>query len=138
MNTPAPGPSVREHEYERLLAIRTRLRAFEHWSADRAAEHGLTGNQHQLLLAVRGHPGGDGPTVRQVSEYLFIRPNTAVELVNRVVALDLLARHGDPDDHRAVRLRLTAEGERRIQDLSAAHLEELARLAPLLEDLGAT
>jgi hypothetical protein len=31
-----------------------------------------------------------------------------------------------------VRLRLTAEGERVLRDLTAVHLEELKRLRPLL------
>lgn len=44
------------------------------------------------------------------------------------------------DDHRLVRLRLTARGDEILEDLSALHLEELERLAPVLpsawEDLG--
>lgn len=130
-----------DRDYARLLAVRSRLRRFEHWSAERAAEHGLTASQHQLLLAVRGH-GEPGPTIGEVAEYLLIRHNTAVELVDRTQQLGLLARYRDPADHRLVRLRLTPLGRRRVAALASAHVEELAQLSSVLEsasnDLAAT
>jgi len=124
-----------EADYARLLAVRSRLRRFEHWSAERAGEHGLTGSQHQLLLAVRGHRGPAAPTIGEVAGYLMVRHNTAVELVDRTQELGLLERHRDPDDHRVVRLTLTRAGQARLAALSAAHLEELTRVARLITDL---
>ncbi|MGB8649355.1 MAG: MarR family transcriptional regulator, partial [Mycobacteriales bacterium] len=59
----------------------------------------------------------------------------AVGLVDRAQALGLVERAGDDHDHRVVRLVLTKEGKRRLGALSAAHLEELARLGPMLTDL---
>lgn len=127
--------SVTDRDYRRLLAVRTRLRAFEQWSADRAAEHGLTAAQHQLLLAIRGHADPAGPTIGQAANYLLTRHNTAVELINRTQRLGLINRTPDEDDHRVVRLSLTDEGLRRLRALSAAHIEELARLSPMIEAL---
>lgn len=121
--------------YARLLAVRTRLRQFEHWSAQQAAAHGLTASQHQLLLAVRGHRDPAGPTVNDIAEYLFVRHNTAVELINRTQELGVLERVRDPEDQRAVRLRLTAQGRRLLRALARSHVEELARLAPLVDEL---
>jgi DNA-binding MarR family transcriptional regulator len=115
-------------QYERLLRFRTGLRRFLRWSAEQAALAGLTPAQHQLLLAVRGHPDPRGPTVRDVAGYLFLRHHSAVELIDRAQAAGLLERHADPDDGRAVRLGLTPSGEERLAKLAAAHLEELARL----------
>lgn len=126
---------VTDRDYERLLAVRTRLRRFEHWSAERAAEQGLSASQHQLLLAIRGHPDPAGPTIGRAAEYLLIRHNTAVELVNRTQELGLLERTRDAGDHRVVRLLLTAEGRARLEQLSGAHIEELARLRTVIEDL---
>jgi DNA-binding MarR family transcriptional regulator len=126
---------IEDRDYARLLAVRTRLRAFEQWSADRAAESGLTATQHQLLLAIRGHADVRGPTVGQAANYLFIRHNTAVELVNRTERAGLLARIQDPQDQRVVRLALTDEGRERLVRLTAAHIEELARLSPMIESL---
>jgi DNA-binding MarR family transcriptional regulator len=127
--------ALRNADYARLLALRTRLRRFEHWSALQAADHGLTSSQHQLLLAVRGHPGPLGPTVGEVAGYLMVRHNTAVELVDRTQDLGLLERHRDPDDHRVVRLALSRAGRSRLAALSAAHLEELTRLARMIDRL---
>jgi DNA-binding MarR family transcriptional regulator len=127
---------VGDADYARLLAVRTRLRRFERWSAERAAEYGLTASQHQLLLAVRGHSESAGPTIGQVADYLLIRHNSAVELIDRTEKGGLLLRERDPQDHRVVHLKLTRTGARKLEQLSNAHLDELASLAPLLEWLG--
>jgi DNA-binding MarR family transcriptional regulator len=126
---------VSDGDYTRLLAVRTRLRAFEHWSAEQAAAYGLTASQHQLLLAVRGHEHPEGPTIGQVADYLLIRPHSAAELIDRAGQLGLVRRRRDDNDHRLVRLSLTDEGLRFLEALSAAHLEELSRLAPLFKEL---
>lgn len=126
---------VTDRDYARLLNIRSRLRAFEHWSAERAQEHGLSAHQHQLLLAVRGHDDPAGPTIGDAAEYLMIRHNTAVELADRCQELGLLDRVRDPNDHRMVRLVLTADGRRRLDALAGAHIAELAELTPMIEEL---
>ncbi|WP_222432262.1 MarR family winged helix-turn-helix transcriptional regulator [Leekyejoonella antrihumi] len=126
---------ITDADYARLLAVRTRLRKFEHWSAGQAAAMGLTGSQHQLLLAIRGHRGPEGPTIGEVADYLLVRHNTAVELVNRTQELGLIERVRDDVDHRVVRLTLTDEGRKRLNALSAEHIEELARLATVVDEL---
>ncbi|MGN6413129.1 MarR family winged helix-turn-helix transcriptional regulator [Flexivirga sp.] len=128
-------PRVTDADYTRLLRLRTRLRKFEHWSAEQAAAMGLTASQHQLLLAIRGHQDDDGPTIGDVADYLLVRHNTAVELVNRTQELGLIDRHRDGSDHRVVRLALTEEGRKRLNALSADHIEELARLAEVVDEL---
>jgi len=122
-------------DYQRLLAFRVRLRLFDQWSRGAAEERGLTHAQHQLLLAVRGHPGTRGPTIGEAAEYLLVRHSTLSELVDRAGALGLVARERDDDDHRVIRLRLTEQGRRVLTELTAAHLEELRRLAPLLGEV---
>ena len=128
---------ITESDYRRLLAIRTRLREFERWSADRAAAHGLTARQHQLLLAVRGHDGPAGPTIGDVAGYLLVRHNTAVELVDRAPQVGLGRRVADPADNRLVRLELTEDAERRLAEITATNIDDLTRLAGLLKDLTA-
>jgi len=131
-------PRVTDADYTRLLRLRTQLRKFEHWSAEQAAAMGLTASQHQLLLAIRGDGGQDGPTIGDVADYLLVRHNTAVELVNRTQELGLIDRQRDSADHRVVRLTLTDEGRKRLNALSADHIEELARLAEVVDELFAT
>lgn len=121
--------------YRRLLALRTGLRRFAHWSAEQAKAAGLTPTQHQLLLAVRGHEGTSGPSLGDVAESLMVRHHSVVGLVDRAEAAGLLRRRRDEVDHRVVRLELTPLGEARLAALSALHLEELRRLARQLPDL---
>jgi DNA-binding MarR family transcriptional regulator len=117
--------------YTKLLEFRTALRRFLRWSEAEAKAAGLTPAQHLLLLAVRGHPGEEGPTIGELSEYLVLRHHSVVELIDRAAKAGLVRRERDPDDHRVVRLALTADGRRRIEQLSQLHLEELRRLGPL-------
>jgi DNA-binding MarR family transcriptional regulator len=130
-----PAAPLRDDQYRELLAFRTGLRRFLRWSEDQATAAGLTGQQHQLLLAVRGHDGPADPTVGDVAEHLLLRHHSAVELVDRAERAGLVRRHGDGGDRRLVRLELTAKGRRVLDRLTAAHLEELSRLAPAIHRL---
>jgi DNA-binding MarR family transcriptional regulator len=121
--------ALSDQQYEQLLAFRVRLRRFLRWSQEQAAAVGLTPAQHQLLLVVRGHPDPRGPTIGEVASDLLIRHHSAVQLADRVEALGLIRRRRSDDDRRVVRLQLTRAGERRVAVLSAAHLEEMPRLA---------
>ena len=122
-------------DYRQLLEFRDGLRRFLRWSEEEAGSVGLTPAQHQLLLAVRGDPGELGPTITDVAEHLLLRRHSVVGLVNRAEDAGLLTRASDPDDQRLVRLSLTPLGARRLEQLSAQHLEELRRLAPRLRPL---
>ncbi|HEY3721878.1 MAG TPA: MarR family transcriptional regulator [Acidimicrobiia bacterium] len=115
-------------DYERLLGFRTELRRFLHWSEEQAEALGVTAAQHQLLLAIRGHPGRLGPTLGDVAASLLLRHHSAVGLVDRAADAGLVRREHDPDDQRTVRLRLTPNGARKLARLSRRHLEELDRL----------
>lgn len=130
-----PSDGVTDDQYRRLLELRTGLRRFLAWSEAQAKAAGMTPAQHQLLLAVRGHPGDLPPTVGEVAEYLLLRPHSAGELVHRAADAGLVERVPDAADSRMVRVRLTAEGAHRLATLAAAHHEELARLAPRLRPL---
>ena len=131
--------SDRQHlgkaEYEALAAFRAALRQFTAFSADAARAAGLTPQQHQALLAIKGVPGRDALAVGEIAAQLLIRPNSAVELVDRLAELGFVQRDSDPDDSRRVLVRLTAQAEAILHALSAAHLRELAAIRPALEAL---
>src|SRR5919198_5505102 len=118
-----------DEDYRHLLELRTGLRRFLRWSEEQAQHVGLSPAQHQLLLAVRGHPDPRGPTIGDVAEQLLLRHHSAVGLVDRAESAGFLRRQRDRDDHRIVRLRLTARGTEKIRRLTALHLEELSRLS---------
>jgi DNA-binding MarR family transcriptional regulator len=132
-------PELTDADYQRLLDLRTGLRRFLRWSEEQAAEAGLTPAQHQLLLAIRGHVNpqapGLGPTIGDVAESLLLRHHSAVGLVDRAVKAGLVARQEDATDRRVVRLHVTPLGHDLLNLLTAAHLEELERLAPRMREL---
>jgi DNA-binding MarR family transcriptional regulator len=126
---------LQQKDFEHLLAFRSSLRRFQRWSEDQARGARLTHVQHQLLVAVRGHPGDEPPTVTDLAGYLLLRHHSAVELVDRAEAAGLVRRIPDSSDGRLVRVRLTARGERILNELTPAHLVELHSLAAVLDEL---
>jgi uncharacterized protein YeaO (DUF488 family)/DNA-binding MarR family transcriptional regulator len=124
--------SLPDEAYGRLLALRSGLRRFQRWSEQQAREAGLTAAQHQLLLAVRGHPDPRGPTIGEAADYLLLRHHSAIGLVDRAEEAGLVTRTRDQHDQRVIRLGLTPVGAVKLEALSALHLEELKRLAPHL------
>lgn len=122
-------------DYRRLLELRTGLRRFLKWSGERAEEAGLTPAHHQLLLAVRGHGGGEAPTIGEIAEHLLLRHHSAVQLVDRAEVAGVVTRERDDVDHRVVRVVLTAEGEHLLDTLAGEHLEELRRIGRSFSDL---
>jgi DNA-binding MarR family transcriptional regulator len=122
-------------DFEHLLAFRIGLRQFQRWSEDQARAAGLTHVQHQLLVAVKGHPGAQPPTVTELAGYLLLRHHSTVELVDRAETAGLVRRVADINDGRLVRIRLTDKGERILNDLTPAHLVRLHGLAAVLDEL---
>ena len=128
-------PRLTQKDFERLLEFRVTLRRFQRWSEDQAQAEGLTHVQHQLLVAIKGHPGDASPTVGDLAGYLLLRPHSTVELVDRAEAAGLVERVPDPDDGRVVRVRLTKTGDRILHKLTRAHLDRLHELAVVLDEL---
>ena len=124
-----------DEDYLRLLELRTGLRRFLRWSEQHARSAGLTPAQHQLMLAIRGHPHECGPTVGDVADYLLLRHHSAVGLVDRAESAGLVTREQDAANASVVRLHLTDEGCARLETLSEQHLDELAQLAPTMHAL---
>ena len=121
-----------ESQYQVLLVFRSALRRYLQWSAEEASRLGLSPQQHQLLLAVRAHPGERPPSIGELSEYLAIRHHSTVELAKRVQEAGLVVRRPDATDGRVVRLCLTDDGRNRIEQLSESHLAELQRVSTQL------
>ncbi len=128
----ALAADLSDAEYAQLLAFRNAMRRFLRWSEEQATGIGVTPAQHQLLLAIRGDDDPRGPTIGDVADSLLLRHHSAVGLVDRAVAANLVERHSDSEDHRIVRLRLTALGTRRLRQLAGLHLAELRRMMPVV------
>lgn len=117
------------------MSFRVELRRFQRWSEDQAAASGLTHVQHQLLVAIKGHPGDSPPSVKEIADYLLMQSHSAVGLVDRAEAAGFVRRRPDPDDARVVRVELTDEGDRLVTSLTEASLTEMYKLAEALGKL---
>jgi DNA-binding MarR family transcriptional regulator len=127
--------AVKKADYEALAEFRYALRKFLAFSETAAAQAGLTPQQHQALLSIKGAPNSDRLNISQIAERLLIRHHTAVELVDRLGALGLVAREADPADGRRVLVHVTEEGEERLRALSQSHIEEVKNIRPTLQKL---
>jgi DNA-binding MarR family transcriptional regulator len=119
-------------DYEALAEFRYQIRQFLEFSEGAARAVGLTPRQHQALLAIKGFPSGAAAAVGDLAQRLGIRHHSAVELVDRLAEAGLVTRKVDIDDQRRVLLSLTERAETRLAELSIAHLDELARIEPVL------
>jgi DNA-binding MarR family transcriptional regulator len=121
-----------KQDFEALARFRFGIRRYLRFSEETVRGHGLTPQQYQLLLALKGFPGREWATVGELAERLQLRHHSMGELVNRAQAQDLVARAVDPDDARLVRVVLTAQGEDVLGRLSALHRDELERMSAVL------
>jgi DNA-binding MarR family transcriptional regulator len=119
-------------DYRALGAFRYQIRRFLRFSEEAARRAGLEPHQHQLLLAVKGLPAGVEPSVGELAERLQLRHHSVVELVDRLERRRLVRRRRSEEDHRRVKVELTAEGERILASLSAEHHAELESTGPAL------
>src|SRR4051812_27899498 len=100
-----------DEDYRAIAAFRAALRRFLHFSEEAARSVGLTPQQHQLLLAIRGAASDEPPTVGQLAEALQLRHNSTVGLVDRLSQAGLVGRETSAVDSRRVHVSLTPEGE---------------------------
>lgn len=125
--------TLSQAEYESLADFRYAIREFLRFSQAAAEAVGLTSNQHQALLAIKGFSARSGGiTNGELAERLQIKHHSTVGLVNRLEAQNLVVRKKDEIDKRAVLVTLTPRGEELLERLTAAHREELQNLAPQL------
>lgn len=124
---------LKKADYEALAAFRATLRRFLHFTEEGARAAGLTPQQHQLLLAIKGAPARDWALVMELAEALQISHHAVVGLVDRCARGGWARRETDSDDRRQVRVLLTPEGEAILEKLSAQNRAELQQLRASLQ-----
>ena len=127
-----PKTDLSQQDYETLAAFRHLLRRFAAFSEAEARATGLTAQQHQALLAIKGSPGRDAVGVNDIAAHLLIRHNTAVELVDRLADAQWVRRLPDPTDGRRILVALTERGKRVLRDLAVIHQRELRSIRSTL------
>lgn len=128
----AGSEPLTKEDFEALARFRFGIRRYLRFSEETVREHGITPQHYQLLLALKGFPGRDWATVRELADRIQLRHHSVVELINRAQGQGLVQRSAHPDDARAVRVLLTPEGEHVLARLSALHRDELRRMSDAL------
>jgi DNA-binding MarR family transcriptional regulator len=123
---------VTNDEIRTLAGLRLVLRQFQSFSERTAEARGLTTQQYQALLAIKGEDSDAPITVTLLAQRLLIKHNSAVGLVDRMEELGLVARRPSERDRRSVIVQITARGESVFKRLALAHRRELQRIAPEL------
>jgi DNA-binding MarR family transcriptional regulator len=129
---PGKRAASRTVDYGTLAEFRYQLRKFLAFSEAAAQQSGLTPQQHQALLAIKGFSNSEPISVGDLARFLLIRHHTAVELMDRMTKLGLLSRIVDTEDGRRVLVKLTRKGEQKLRTLSKIHFEELTSASPAL------
>jgi DNA-binding MarR family transcriptional regulator len=126
---------ITKAHYETLAEFRYALRKFLHFSEAAAHAVGVTPQQHQAMLAIKGFPGRDMIAVGELAERLQIKHHSAVGLADRLVEEGYVRRAPSAQDRRKVLLALTPQGDAILEKLSAAHREQLHHIGSQINRL---
>ena len=127
---------ITTHEFIALAGLRSALRVFMRQTEQMARRSGLTPQRHLLLLMIKGAPdGSERSTVTELSERLQLAQSTVTELVRRAEDAGLIEREQSASDGRVAYLRLTREGERRLERVDEKLTVERKRLRETMSDL---
>ena len=129
---PDDAEPLTKQDFEALARFRFGIRSYLRFSEETVRQHGVTPQQYQLMLAIKGFPGRDWAVVRELADRLQLRHHSVVELINRAEREGLVERSTDPDDRRAVRIQLTKEGDWVLGRLSGLHRDQLRRMNAIL------
>jgi DNA-binding MarR family transcriptional regulator len=88
---------------------------------------GISHVVYEVLLII-GRAGGEGVSMRQISQEQVLTSGGATRVVDRMEVAGFVERSVDPGDARARVVRLTKLGERKTVELSRWHRENVDRL----------
>jgi DNA-binding MarR family transcriptional regulator len=129
---PEPGDVAATVDYLALAELRHQIRRFLKFSEAEARAAGIEPQQHQFILAVKGLPEGQRPTIRTIAERLQVQHHTVVGLLDRLVNARLARRKTSELDKREILVEITPRGEQLLQRLALLHAAELKTVGPAL------
>jgi len=124
-----------KEDYVVLATFRKSLRRFLRFVEVGALEAGITPQQHQVLLAIKGQPDRDYASITELADSLQLKHHAMVGLVDRCQAAGLVERSADFNDRRCVRVMLTAKGDEILTLLTQRNVGELRKIGRLAADL---
>jgi DNA-binding MarR family transcriptional regulator len=112
-------------EYRALAELRYRIRKFVQEGDAVARSAGLEPQQYLILLAIRGMPEGEEPTIRSLAERLALKHQSTVELIDRLETHGYVRRNRSRDDRRRVFVSLLPRGEQLLEEVAQQRISEL-------------
>lgn len=86
-----------------------------------AAARGVTLPQYRMLVVLAGGEAN----LTTLAAHLDVAPSTALRMVDRLVAADLVQRTVRPDDRRETHLSLTTAGRRTVRTVTARRRRDI-------------
>ena len=87
---------------------------------------------HILFTIARKKDGGI--SVKELAERSHITPGAVTQFVDGLVEKGLVAREGDPNDRRIVRLKLTELAKNQFEKFRKEHLKSMSKIFEALDD----
>jgi len=119
---------ISKADYEAMAEYRYAIRRFLRFSEYAARETGITPQQYQLMLAIKGYPNREQANITEIAERMQLDHHSAVGLIDRTEERGLVRREQDQDDRRQVRIHLAPAGEAMLRQLAQVHREQLRRM----------
>jgi len=127
-----PKEDITKRNYEAMAQYRYAIRRFLRFSEEAARAAGITPQQYQLMLALKGYPGRERANITELAERMQLDHHSTVGLVDRTEERGLVRREQDQEDRRQVNVQLTGAGISLLRKLVSVHRDELTRMT---EDL---
>lgn len=124
---------LKKSDYTALAKFRSSLRRFLHETSEAARELGVTPQQHQVMLSIKGMQGRNWLSISELAESMQVRHHSMVALVDRCEKAGIVQRTRGTADRRVARVSLTADGEKIIEKLSSENRQELNRLRTAMQ-----
>jgi DNA-binding MarR family transcriptional regulator len=125
---------VDQDKIRALAGFRSALRKFMAFSDEATNGAGITTQQYQAMLAIGAAPHGAMP-LGDLAQEMLLKPNAAVQLVDRLSALGFVERGRTDADRRSVRVSLSGEGRTLLMKLASVHLDQLAKRKKQFADI---
>lgn len=119
---------ITKRDYEAMAEYRYTIRRFLRFSEEAARQAGITPQQYQLMLAIKGYPGRDHANITELAERMQLDHHSTVGLVDRTEERRLVRREQSQMDRRQVNVHLTEEGTALLRELVSVHREQLSRM----------
>ncbi|SRR5579871_5372279 len=123
---------LQKAEYLALAEFRYQVRRYLRHMEETCRETGISPQQYQVILAIKGLPMAQQPNIGSLAERMQLNHNSMVELVDRCEQHGLIRRTRSGADRRQVELEVTAEGDAILRRLASAARQELQNRGPIL------